>query len=231
MAFENKLAAVSPQAFTANGTSLGVVTIASTAGFYIKQVVDLQSNSLQQTRLQIKNILSSTQLIVGPNNNSLAAGPKNVTDISGFTVSDAASISAPEQNNFPIPRDDHYNAVYLPAPVSADRVMPVDPYGELYGPNNPLPVSFEGGVSIANVGIIGPAPDKNQLDVNVDGSINTINLAQLVPKEFNEIDLTNSVIAGQTVPTVVVYKQASSVVATLTLTYDGSANLLNVVRT
>jgi len=231
MAFEQKLAAVPPQAFTSNGTSLGVVTIDSTAGFYIKQQINLQSNALQQALFQIKNILSPTQLIVGPNNNSLKASPTNHSDISAYLVADDATISAPEQNNFPIPRDDHYNAVYLPAPVMADRVIDIDPYGNPYGPNNPKPVTFDGTISIGEVGIVGPAPDKNQLDVNADGSINTINLAQLVPDKFNEIDLTNSTIGGQVVPTIVVYKQATVTVATLTLTYDGAANLLSVVRT
>ena len=107
MAFEQKLAAVSPQAFTANGTSLGVVTVASTAGFYIKQQVNLQSNTQTQILLQIKNVLSPTQVIVGPNNNSLKASPTNHTDVSAFLVADNATISAPEQNNFPIPGDDH----------------------------------------------------------------------------------------------------------------------------
>ena len=142
MAFENKLAAVSPQAFTANGTSLGVATIGSTCGFYIKQFVILKSDSLPQIQLQIKNILSTTQLIVGPNNNSLTASPKNITDISGYTVVDGATISAPEQNNFPIPADDHYNTVYMPAPVSSDRVIGIDCYGNPWDTNNPIPINI-----------------------------------------------------------------------------------------
>jgi hypothetical protein len=142
MAFENKLAAVSPQAFTADGTSLGIVTIADTTGFYIKQKVNLQSDSLQQTLLQVKNVLSSTQLIIGPNNNSLTASPKNYTDLSAFTVADNATISAPEQNNFPIPADDHYNSVYLPAPVAADRIVNVDPHGNFYNYANTYPINI-----------------------------------------------------------------------------------------
>jgi hypothetical protein len=175
MAFEQKLAAVSPQLFTSDGTALGVITIASTAGFYIKQKVNLQSTAYpQEILLQIKNILSDTQLIVVPNNNSLSANPKNVTDVSGYTVITNASISAPEQNNFPIPGDDHYNTVFMPAPVMADRVYPVDPYGNPYSDTNPLPVAFDGTVSIGDVHILGPAPDNNQLVVNSDGSINVI---------------------------------------------------------
>lgn len=230
MAFERKLAAVPPQAFTANGTPEGVATIASTAGFYIKQFIYIKSNTLQPAGFQVKNVLSTTQLVLGPSDNSLKA-PLKPLDLSAYTVSDGATISAAEQDNFTIKPDDHYLSVYLPAPVSADRVIDVDPYGNPYGPNNPYPVSFDGTISIGDVTVIGTAPDHNPLEPNADGSLNTISLAQLVPFEFNEIDLTNSVIAGQTVPTTVIYKQASATVATLTLTYDGSANLLSVVRT
>lgn len=171
MAFENKLAAVSPQTFTANGTSLGVATIDSTCGFYIKQFVILKSDSLPQIQLQIKNILSTTQLIVGPNNNSLTASPKNITDISGYTVVDGATISAPEQNNFPIPADDHYNTVYMPAPVMADRGILVDCSGNAFDNNNPLPVAIDGTITIGDVSIV---EGGNTMVVNPDGSINVI---------------------------------------------------------
>lgn len=206
MAFEQKLAAVSPQAFTADGTSLGVVTIASTAGFYIKQFVNLQSNSLPQIQLQIKNILSDTQLIVGPNNNSLKASPNNQTNISGYTVAESATISAPEQNNFPIPADDHYNTVFLPAPVMADRVIDVDPYGNPYGPDNPYPVEFDGTISIGKVEVIGPAPNNYPLIPNEDGSINVI--VESVPSPnttvINTYNELLSVAIGSTV-TIVTY--------------------------
>ena len=142
MAYERKLAAVPPQAFTANGTAQGLVTIESTSGFYIKQFVNLQSDTLQPAGFQVKNILSKTQLIVGPPDNSLKA-PLKPTDLSGYLVADNATISAPEQDNFPIKPDDHYLATFLPAPVSADRVMPVDPFGNLYGPDNPIPVNAD----------------------------------------------------------------------------------------
>jgi hypothetical protein len=171
MAFERKLAAVPPQAFTANGTPQGEITVASTAGFYIKQFVNLQSNTIPSTGFQIKNILSDTQLIVGPPNNSLNA-PQNPTDLSGYLVSDGATISAPEQNNFTIKPDDHYLAVFLPAPVSADRVIDVDSYGNPYGPDNPYPVSFDGTISIGDVTVVGTAPDHYPLEPNSDGSIN-----------------------------------------------------------
>lgn len=230
MAFERKLAAVPPQAFTANGTSVGVVTIEDTTGFYIKQFINLQSDTLQSAGFQVKNVLSDTQLIIGLPDNSLRAPLKRL-DLSDYLVADNATISAPEQDNFTIKPDDHYLATFLPAPVSADRVVPVDPHGNFYNDNNPLPVAFDGTISIGDVTVVGTAPNHYPLEPNPDGSLNVISLAQLVPDKFDEIDLTNSTIDGQVVPTIVTYKQATVIVATLTLTYDGQANLLSVVRT
>lgn len=173
MAFERKLAAVPPQAFTSDGTSVGVITIPSTAGYYIKQGVILKSNTLQSAGFQVKNVLSPTQLILGPQDNSLNA-PLKPTDLSGYIVADAATIFAVEQNNFPIKPDDHYLSVYTPAPVSADRVIDVDPFGNPYGPNNPFPVSFDGTISIGEVTVVGTAPSHFPLEPNPDGSINVI---------------------------------------------------------
>ena len=229
MAFERKLAAVPPQSFTANGTSVGVVTIEDTTGFYIKQFVNLQSDTLQCAGFQVKNVLSDTQLIIGLPDNSLRA-PLKPLDLSAYLVADSATISAPEQDNFTIKPDDHYQAIFLPAPVSADRVVPVDPHGNFYNDNNPLPVAFDGTVTIGDVTVVGTAPNHYPLEPNADGSLNVISLAQLVPYEFDEIDATNSVIDGYTVPTTIIYKQMGATIATLTITYDSHANFLSAVR-
>jgi len=199
MAFEQQLSAVPPQTFTSDGTSLGVVTIPSTAGFYIKQKVNLQSNTLPQILLQVKNIISNTQLIVGPNNNSLSASPKNTTDISTFTVAQIATISAPEQSNFPIPDKDHYNTVFMPAPVMADRVIGVDPYGNVYDSENPLPVAIDGTISIGDVSIV---EGGNTMTVNSDGSIN--------------VNIIETPVSGQTVRSI--FNQVSAVAAAATVT-------------
>lgn len=200
MAFERKLAAVPPQAFTANGTPQGVVTIASTCGFYIKQDVCLASNTIPSAGFQVKNILSETQLILGPKNNSLNA-PLNPTDLSAYTVADHATISAQEQNNFPIKPDDHYLAVYMPAPVSADRTLGVDCYGNPWDANNPLPVAIDGTINIGDVHILGPSPDNNELVVNADGSINVIVESTPSPNTtvINTYNELTSVASGATV--------------------------------
>lgn len=72
---------------------------------------------------------------------------------------------------------------------------------------------------------------KHALKVDSNKNLNVINMGQLVPDIFDEIDITNTTISGQVVPSIVVYKELSSTVATLTLSYDGNANITGVVRT
>ena len=225
MASERTWDAVPAILLTADGTSTGLLQIANTIGLFYGMQATLKNNTTQLT-VYIGLVEDSTHVWVKLNKSSQ---DYNV-DLSVFTVASGSTISAAAQNKSAVPMEARLNATYMTDPIDAWRVSNVDPYGKPYTDTNPLPVAFEGSVTISDVHVLGRGPDNNELDVNVDGSINNINLAQLVPFEFNEIDLTNSVIAGQTVPTVVVYKQASATVATLTLTYDGSANLLSVVR-
>jgi hypothetical protein len=226
MANERQWDAVPPVLLTADGVTTGLIQVADTIGFYFGMQATISNNSTETT-VFIKTVIDKNTLWVGP---TKSAQDYNV-DLSAYTVASGSKLSAMAQNKTSVPMEARLQATYETDPVDAWRVKHVDPYGKAYTNDNPFPVAFDGTVSIGDVHIIGRAPDNNELDVNGDGSINTVNLAQLVPKEFNEIDLTNSVIAGQTVPTVVTYKLASSIVATLTLTYDGSANLLSVVRT
>jgi hypothetical protein len=127
MAFERSLPAVPPQYFTADGTQYGVVTIGDTSGFRVKQNISLVSNAVPSMSLQVKRVLSPTQLIVGPIDNKITKN--NIVNISSFKVSDSAYIFAQEQGKVNIPDDDHYKAIYESDPVVADRVVVVDKYG------------------------------------------------------------------------------------------------------
>lgn len=227
MGSERNLSAVAPVLLTANGGTEGQVHLTSTLGFFVKQQAVIQTSAGNPLNVEIKYVVSDTFLLVGPPNST---NMQHRTDVSAYTVAAGSFLFAVSQPKALIPMETRLLASYIQEPSNSWRVTPVDSFGDSFDSTNPLPVSFEGGVSIANVGIIGPAPDNNQLNVNADGSINEINLAQLIPFEFNEIDLTNSTIGGQVVPTTVVYKQIGTTVATLVLTYDGSANLLTVVR-
>lgn len=136
MAIEKKWEQIPPVAFSANGTVDGLVTIPSTKGFKTKQKVNLKSNTQTQVLLEIKRVLSKTQLLVGPTEQKLTV----VSDISGYLTADSATIDAPEQPRPSIPLQEHERAVYEEEPVVAKRVFIVDDWGEPYDSDNPLPV-------------------------------------------------------------------------------------------
>lgn len=138
MALERRWTAILPRPLTANGSALGVIEVADTAGFRTKMKVGLKSNTQPARQFQVQEVLSTTKLIVG------APGPKvgrdAYADVSMYTVADGATISAAEQDKNNVPEKDHYSAVYEGDPVIADRVLNVDQYGRPYTENNPLPV-------------------------------------------------------------------------------------------
>lgn len=100
---------------------------------------------------------------------------------------------------------------------------------------NPIDVNISAasGDSILTVGTEDGTTSGTQHVLKIDSNLNTnvINMGVLVPKIFDEVVVTNSIISGQTVPTTIVYKSLTSTVATLTVTYDGTANVTHIVRT
>lgn len=172
MAMERTWNVVPPQTLTANGTTLGVVTVADTAGFYIKQDAYLTNSSGPSSNLpvQIKRILGSTTMVVGPIDNKITSFKP--LDVSAYTVASGAQIGAQEQPKNKVPDGDHYLAVYEGDPINADRVISVDQHGDHYSSTNPVPVTFDGTISIGEVEVIGPSG--HLLDPNADGSLNVV---------------------------------------------------------
>jgi len=188
MALERKWSAVAARPLTANGTSLGIITVSDTAGFRSKQAVILTSSS-QSSVYQVLEVTSPTTLILGLPGAKI--GRSNFTDVSAYLTSDNATLSAPEQDRQANPPDkDHYAAVYESDPVVADRIVMVDQYGRIYGNGNPLPIAFDGTVSVGDVEI---KYGQNVLKVNPDGSIN-VNITpstggtNQVANKFNSIN-------------------------------------------
>lgn len=196
MAQERKWLAVTATPLTANGSTIGIVTVQDTAGFRTKQQAFLASSTQTAKAFQVQEVLSPTQLVLGP------IGPKvgreNFSDISAFLVVDGAALAAPEQSKNNIPDKDHYSAIYESDPVVADRVIFVDQYGRFYGEGNPLPIAFDGTISVGNVEI---HFGDNILKVNADGSINV----NIVPSTdttdrivLNQYGEANAVASGAT---------------------------------
>ena len=170
MAFERQWTAVPPVLLTANGGATGILQVVDSAGFYVKMLALLSNSSGQTLSVEIKRVLSQTIILVGPPKTPITT----YTDCSAFTTALGSNLSAAQQNKTALSMEDRLLATYEQEPIDAWRVRPVDPYGNGYSDSNPLPVAFDGTVSIGDVHILGPSPDNNELIVNPDGSINVI---------------------------------------------------------
>jgi hypothetical protein len=220
--FEKRLAAVPPQAFTANGTDRGVVTIANTSLFKVKQQVSLMASALPNILLEVKKIISPTQLIVGP----ISPDINSYQDISAYTTAQISFIFANEQKRPSIPFEEFMRAVYEEEPTVALRTMLVDIFGNRYTTSNPLPVQLsDGSINIGTVNAelevalshkdndpdFGDVHDSvrigdgiEELEINPDGSIN-VNIIQTpsaTEATLNEYNEVVGVVAG--VETVIV---------------------------
>jgi hypothetical protein len=190
MANERQWDAVPPVLLTADGTAHGVLQVVDTAGFYFGMQALLKNNFTQLT-VYIKRVVDKNTLWVSSNK----SGPDHGTDLSAFTVSSGSTISAAMQNKSSIPMEARLQASYETDPIDAWRVRTVDAYGNGYTDSNPLPVAFDGTVSIGDVSIV---EGGNTLTVNPDGSINvnvvTVPIAgNVVRNIYNE---ANSVASG-----------------------------------
>lgn len=183
MANERQWDEVPPVLLTANGTTNGVLQVTDTASFYFGMQALLKNNTSVQLTVYVKTVVDKNTIYVGPNKGGL---DHNI-DLSAFTVASNATLSASAQNKSTVPMEARLLATYETDPVDAWRVKTVDAYGNGYTDTNPFPVAFEGSISIGTVGIIGPPPDKNQLDVNSDGSINVVDAAPILGPTIENI--------------------------------------------
>lgn len=192
MAFEKRWKKVAPKLFTANGTIDGIVTVSSTRGFYAKQKVFLKSNTISRQKFEVKEVLSKTQLRVGPATSDM----REYSNLSAFTTAQAAQIDAEEQARPAIPEKEFERAAFEEEPVVAKRVFLVDEIGEGYSSSNPIPVQLsDGSINIGTVNAelevqlshkdndpdAGDVHDSvrvgdgvDTLGINPDGSINVI---------------------------------------------------------
>ncbi len=164
---EKRYRAVAPQLFTANGTANGLITVPDTTLFKVKQDVHISANTLPTLyKLEVKDILSQTQMIIGPDGGAINLP----TDLSAYTVALSAVIFCPAEQKRPaINSDEYMRAVYAEEPTVALRTFQVDELGNAYDSTNPLPVAFDGTISIGSVSIV---EGGNTLTVNPDGSLN-----------------------------------------------------------
>ena len=128
MAIEKFWERQGPVAFSANGGEDGLVTLSSVICFKVKQSVSIKAIGLPTLQLEVKRVISATQLYVGPRqsvpqkNRSL----KTRSDLSAYTTALSASIQAVEQSKAKVPPNDIIQAVYEHEPTIAIRTMMVD---------------------------------------------------------------------------------------------------------
>lgn len=163
MAIERKWNTVTPKSFTQNGDAYGLINLADTAGFKVKQIAYLQSNTQPKLQVQVKKVLSRTQLIVGTVNNAQIGQWPNL-NISAYTLADGAAIGAPEQDKNNIKPDDIEVATYESDPTVARRNVLVDKYGVIIDSR----VDNEGINRLAVDGQFHAEVDV-QVDVDIDG--------------------------------------------------------------
>lgn len=195
---------VGPLPFTVDGTAQGTITVASTLGLYQWAEVVVSAFSLPDKQLQIKRIVSHTQIVVGPRDNS-----PSWSSVSFYTVALSATVTLPTQSyDVSLLSDGNIaSAVYESHPIAAIRTLNVDPFGDPWSSTNPLPVSFDGSINISDVRITAADNDPvlgrihssvrinngaTDLGINTDGSIN-VNLVSSTPSNqkvllnYNEV--------------------------------------------
>lgn len=183
MAFERDWVSVPPQLLTANGGTLGQVQVADSTGFKVKQRVVLSATGLPDLQVEVKRVLSLTNILVG----YLSSRMNDYQNVSAYTTSLGAFVYATEQPKAKVVQDDRYYATYDGEPTNAWRNILVDELGDYWGSANPLPVSISGSFAVTtrrltaadNDPLSGDIHDSirvsngtNDLGVNNDGSIN-----------------------------------------------------------
>lgn len=181
MSFEKRFAAVPAQILTANGGANGSVSVPDTRLFKVKQQVVITAVGQVNQDLEVKKVISSTSMILGP----ITGNINTFTNLSSYTTAASAKIFANEQKRPQISADDFERAVYEEEPTVAKRVILVDEFGNKFDADNPLPTSatFSGSISVGAVGQGAANTNANAwptkisdgtdvLAVNSDGSIN-----------------------------------------------------------
>jgi hypothetical protein len=136
MAFERNWLLVPSRLLTADGGIDGSIQVSTTSGLKVKQQIALSAVGEPTIRLEIKRVLSQTTFLVG----DIGQPIYHRRDVSSYTLVKTSAIQAEEQTRPNIPQIDHERAVYEEEPTVAKRVVMVDRWGDIYGPNNPLPI-------------------------------------------------------------------------------------------
>lgn len=148
MALERRWRYIPPIQLSQDGGQDGLVVLADTIYFKVKQKIKIQALGEPDLLLEVKRVISPTRLYVGP----LDTNINSRKDISAYTVAKISKISAEEQDKKVPGWEDQHKHSYEQEPILARRVIHVDPYGDFYTVSNPLPVQLsDGAINIGSV--------------------------------------------------------------------------------
>lgn len=150
MAFEKRWPTVSPNPLVIDGTAEGLLGVADSRPFYVKQLVVLSSSTQPAIEFQVNRIVGNL-ITVGPKGSNI----HSTSDISGYLVSDGASISVPREQPRPaISPDDVIRAIFEEEPTVALRSMLVDEYGDSLGQDSDNPIHVQLSDGSVNIGTV-----------------------------------------------------------------------------
>ena len=206
MAFERDWNAVPPVYLIADGGSTGIIQVTDTAGFYVKMEAQLFNSLGHSLTVQIKRVLDSSTLLVGPPKTPLTT----FTDCSAFTVALNSYISAAQQLKTTLPMEARMLATYEQEPVDAWRTKSVDQYGNGYTLYNPAPTNI---ISTSQIPL-------TLLSLTLPALLN--DLVQSLTYD----EVTMDVVGNEEILT---FYSSSVVVSSVTLTKTGDGWILNVM--
>lgn len=127
-AIEKSWPAVPPQLLTVDGTSLGVIVVANSSGFKVKQQIVVVATGQPDIIVKILRFTSKTSFYVGPVNPKAGGGNTRV-DLSLYTVTAGAYVYAQEQPKVTVKPEDIMQAVYRQEPGTTIGVEIDDQWG------------------------------------------------------------------------------------------------------
>jgi hypothetical protein len=115
------------------------IIVSSTRGLHPKQQVTLSIPGQTPLLVEIKRVLSATNITVGEPNQ----GIKNQYNQTILVPYDGGTFTAYEQSRNPMGMEPVIRAVYEEEPTIALRTVMVDPLGNMYDADNPIPIKIE----------------------------------------------------------------------------------------
>lgn len=227
MAVERKWERIPPRSFALNGGADGSVFLATTRNFKVKQKVAISATGLPDLSLEVKKVISPTQLMVGP----VGAKMTDRQNLSQYILAKNPTIRAEEQDRPGIPTEQHERAVYAEEPIMAKRVIAVDEFGEYYSESNPMNVKLSGdsinlsidSIEIDKSGLATEAKQDatntylNTISQNVGNALNPF----APPKDTDSLEVENF----SSLIDIVHYKKEGTTIKSVKLTYTTTAKM------